>query len=147
LLLADEVRRTSANLEADLKELYGRMCFNAIVSNLDDHPRNHAILAKDTNWKLSPAYDLTPTPSIAQDNRYLAMACGLHGRWANKNNLLSGHGRFLLSADEAKSIINLTVEVVKAKWDPCLRRAGASNKDCNVISSALIYPGFFYDLP
>ena len=43
LLLADEVRRLSPEPETDLRELFARMCFNAAVSNLDDHPRNHAL--------------------------------------------------------------------------------------------------------
>ncbi|MDE0450117.1 MAG: type II toxin-antitoxin system HipA family toxin [Spirochaetaceae bacterium] len=60
LTLADEVRRASARPEHDLRELFGRICFNAAVSNLDDHPRNHALLARGRQWRLSPAYDLTP---------------------------------------------------------------------------------------
>ena len=83
LFLADEVRRLSAEPEADLRELFGRMCFNAAVSNLDDHPRNHAVVAADRNWRLSPAYDLTPTPVIAQEGRDLAMVCGPYGPGAN----------------------------------------------------------------
>ena len=73
ILLADEIRRASMNPETDLRELFARMCFNAAVSNLDDHPRNHAILAKGRNWRLSPAFDLTPTPTIAVERRDLAM--------------------------------------------------------------------------
>ena len=96
LLLADEVRRVSARPEDDLRELFGRMCSNAAVSNLDDYPRNHAVLAKGRAWRLSPAYDLTPSPVVALERRDLAMACGRFGRYANKTNLLGGHGRFLL---------------------------------------------------
>jgi len=54
ILLADEIRRVSMKPEADLRELFARMCFNAAVSNLDDHPRNHAILAKGRNWLTKP---------------------------------------------------------------------------------------------
>jgi serine/threonine-protein kinase HipA len=146
LLLADEIRRISILPEQDLTELYGRMCFNSLVSNLDDHPRNHAMLAKNTNWRLSPAYDLTPTPSIALENRNLAMTCGLHGRMANKENLLSGYARFLLDEEKAKSIIDTMVDVIKSEWESCLRRAGASNKDCEAIRSSYIYSGFFYPI-
>ena len=96
LSLADEVRRASANPEEDLRELFGRICFNAAVSNLDDHPRNHAVLAEGRHWRLSPAFDLTPSPVVALDRRDLAMSCGRFGRYANRTNLLSGHGRFLL---------------------------------------------------
>lgn len=143
LALADEIRRASNHPEEDLQELFARMCFNALVSNLDDHPRNHAILAKDTHWRLSPAYDLTPMPTIAQDNRDLAMSCGLHGRKANKANLLSGHARFLLSKEKAASIIDSMIDVITAEWEATLKRAGARNSDINAIRGCFLYDGFF----
>ncbi|HEC12115.1 MAG TPA: type II toxin-antitoxin system HipA family toxin [Acidiferrobacteraceae bacterium] len=146
LLLADEIRRASECPEADLRELFRRMCFNAVVSNLDDHPRNHAILAKDKGWRLSPAYDLTPTPGIAVEERYLAMTCGTFGRSARKANLLTGCGRFLLSDTEAEIIIDNMVKTVRGQWETTLRHAGVSNKDCIAIESACIYDGFFYEL-
>lgn len=145
LLLADEIRRASVSPEADLHELYKRMCFNAMVSNLDDHPRNHALLAKDEGWRLSPAYDLTPTVSIAQDSRLLAMECGALGRVANKKNLLTACNRFLLTEDQARLIIGEMVQTTRAEWDACLRRAGASEADCKSVSGARLYDGFFYD--
>jgi serine/threonine-protein kinase HipA len=145
LLLADEIRRSSTSPEADLRELYKRMCFNAMVSNLDDHPRNHALLAKNEGWRLSPAYDLTPTVSIAQDSRPLAMECGTLGRVANKKNLLTACNRFLLTEEHARLIIGEMVQTIRADWDACLRRAGASAADCNSVSSARLYDGFFYD--
>jgi len=55
LLLADELRRRSALSNQDLGELFRRMVFNALVSNTDDHPRNHALIAITGNWELSPA--------------------------------------------------------------------------------------------
>ncbi len=144
LLLADEIRRVSADPITDLRELFGRMCFNAIVSNLDDHPRNHAMLAKDITWRLSPAYDLTPTPTLAQDSRLLAMACGTQGRLARKENLLTAHQRFLLSKEEAEHMIDKIVAIVQTNWDATLKKAGASKKDCTAISQAFIYEGFFF---
>jgi len=144
LLLADEIRRTSHQPKADLHELYKRMCFNAIVSNLDDHPRNHALLAKGHDWRLSPAYDLTPTLTIAQDSRLLAMVCGDYGRVASQTNLLTAHDRFLLTLDEAKYIIDHIVNTVRQQHDACLHKAGVSARDMQKIASAFIYDGFFY---
>lgn len=143
LALADEIRRTSSHPEQDLQDLFARMCFNALVSNLDDHPRNHAILAKDTNWRLSPAYDLTPMPTIALDNRDLSMTCGRHGRMANKANLLSGHARFLLDAQKATATIDKMIDVIRAQWEAALYRAGASHSDCEAIRGCFLYDGFF----
>lgn len=145
ILLADEIRRVSAEPAADLLELFGRMCFNAAVSNLDDHPRNHAVLAKERGWRLSPAYDLTPSPVIAMDRRDLAMTCGQFGRYANRENLLSTHGRFLLSKTEAAALLDRIVETVRSQWRPTMRQAGVSEADCETIAGAFLYDGFFYE--
>ena len=145
LLLADEVRRVSARPEDDLRELFGRMCFNAAVSNLDDHPRNHALLAKGPQWRLSPAYDLTPSPVVALERRDLAMACGRFGRYANKTNLLSGHGRFLLGQAAAAAVFDGIASTVGAGWHSEMRRAGASESDCEAIRPAFLYDGLYYE--
>jgi serine/threonine-protein kinase HipA len=145
ILLADEIRRVSAEAAQDLRELFGRMCFNAAVSNLDDHPRNHAVLAKEQAWRLSPAFDLTPAPVIAKDRRDLAMTCGQFGRYANRENLISGHGRFFLSKKEAEGILDGIVETIRSQWRPTMRRASVSETDCEAIASAFLYDGFFFD--
>ncbi|KZD07380.1 type II toxin-antitoxin system HipA family toxin [Oceanibaculum pacificum] len=145
LLLADEIRRVSTRPEDDLRELFGRICFNAAVSNLDDHPRNHAVLAKDRDWRLSPAFDLTPSPVVAVDRRDLAMACGRFGRYANKMNLLSDSGRFLLNREEATFLFERITATVRDEWRPTMRRAGASEADCEAIRSAFVYDGLFYE--
>ena len=145
LLLADEVRRVSARPEDDLRELFGRICFNAAVSNLDDHPRNHAVLAKGRRWRLSPVFDLTPSPVIALDRRDLAMACGRFGRYANKTNLLSKHGCFLLAAADAAAIFERTANTVREQWRPTMRRTGVSERDCEAIRSAFVYDGLFHE--
>jgi len=44
-----------------LDQLWARIAFNALIGNGDDHPRNHALLKVDGQWKLSPAFDLVPT--------------------------------------------------------------------------------------
>ena len=65
VLLVEELRRISSQPRADAPELFRRMCFNALISNTDDHPRNHAVVAMNTDWKLSPAYDLTPVTPVS----------------------------------------------------------------------------------
>lgn len=146
LLLADEIRRASAAARKDLRDLFTRMCFNAAISNDDDHPRNHALLAEDESWRLSPAYDITPMPTLALDQRFLAMACGPAGRLANKNNLIAAAGRFLLGEEEASQIFDRTSETVRLRWEQILRRCGVSEKDCRTIAPAFLHAGLFYDL-
>lgn len=143
LLLADELRRASARPEDDLHELFARMCFNAAISNLDDHPRNHALLAKDRTWRLSPAYDLTPMPVVALDRRDLAMKCGPAGRLANKSNLVGGAGRFLLDTEDAAAIFRSVTDTVRAQWHTSMRQAGVGEQDCEAIRSAFVYAGLY----
>lgn len=144
LLLADEIRRVSVAPQEDLRELYRRMVFNAAISNLDDHPRNHAIVAREDGWRLSPAYDLTPF-AVVSEERSLALDCGLHGRGANKANLISGHGRFMLSLEEAMQIFDGITQTVRGQWQAALRRAGVSENDCRRLRRAFVYEGLFYD--
>lgn len=111
--------------------------------NLDDHPRNHAVIAKDEHWKLSPAYDLTPAPVIGRDRRDLAMECGDLGRYANAKNLLSQHARFLLDKLDLEAILqDMTVKV--GKWYDVVRACGVSERDAETIRAAFLYPGFSY---
>jgi serine/threonine-protein kinase HipA len=145
ILLVEELRRVSAEPKKDAAELFRRMCFNALISNTDDHPRNHAVIAKARDWRLSPAYDLTPTPLVSLEHRDLAMICGDEGRFANARNLLSQSARFLLSSDEAKSMVAEMRDRVKGTWYEVARSVGVSEKDCERISSAFAYAGFDLD--
>ena len=149
LLLADELRRVSDQPAADLRELFGRMCFNAAVSNIDDHPRNHALLARSRSWQLSPAYDLTPAPLQAETRRDLAMACGLvdrsPSRWANRRAILAAAGRFLLQPAEAEAIATRIFDAVASSWEATLREASVSPADCQRLSRAFLYPGLELD--
>jgi serine/threonine-protein kinase HipA len=119
------------------------MCFNALISNVDDHPRNHAVVAKDSDWKLSPAYDLTPAVPVSLERRDLAMACGDAGRFASADNLLSQSARFLLERAEASAIIDAMEAQVRSTWYATARSVGVSERDCERIAPAFAYPGFF----
>ncbi len=142
VLLVEELRRASAKPQDDARELFRRMVFNALISNNDDHPRNHALLAKDADWRLSPAYDLTPAPLISLERRDLAMACGDYGRIASAQNLLTQAGRFLLNPEEAQNIINTMVDTVKSSWHKTLRSVGVSEQECAMLENSFVYPGF-----
>jgi serine/threonine-protein kinase HipA len=142
LALAEELRRIVALPKVDAPELFRRMVFNALISNLDDHPRNHAVIAMDRQWGLSPAYDLTPTAAISLERRDLAMVCGDRGRYANATNLLSQCERFLLSRDDATRIVDNMEIAVKKRWYDIARREGVSEQDCQRISAAFVYDGF-----
>ncbi len=62
LEIADVIRQMSISPKEDLEALWRRIVFNVLISNVDDHLRNHAFLYT-AGWRLSPAYDLNPTPT------------------------------------------------------------------------------------
>jgi serine/threonine-protein kinase HipA len=118
------------------------MCFNALISNADDRPRNYAMIARHTDWRLSPAYDLTPTSPVSQDHRDLALVVGDQGRFANAHNLVSQCSRFLLTREAAAAIILEMTRTVTDRWYDIARGAGVSEGDCTQIAGAFAYPGF-----
>jgi serine/threonine-protein kinase HipA len=142
VILVEELRRIVEDAKKDAKELFRRVCFNALISNADDHPRNHAIIAKEKSWKLSPAYDLTPSVPVSVERRDLALDCGDMGRYANAKNILSQHARFLLDRDDAEKIVNDMKAQVEATWYDTVRASGVSERDAETIRGAFVYPGF-----
>jgi serine/threonine-protein kinase HipA len=142
VLMSEELRRLVAEPKKDAAELFRRMCFNALISNTDDHPRNHALIAFDREWKLSPAYDLTPSPAVSQDRRDLAMQSGDLGRVATAKNLLTQCSRFLLTESDARSIISNMTEQVRTTWYGIVRAQGVSERDADTIKGAFLYEGF-----
>jgi serine/threonine-protein kinase HipA len=62
LEIADALRRYGAKPEEDCAQLWRRVVFNILVSNSDDHLRNHGFLYGAGGWRLTPAYDLNPVP-------------------------------------------------------------------------------------
>jgi serine/threonine-protein kinase HipA len=64
LEIADALRQCSAAPHKDLVELWRRIVFSILISNVDDHLRNHGLLWEGpAGWRLAPAYDLNPTPT------------------------------------------------------------------------------------
>lgn len=143
-LLADNLRRWSDKPEADCTELFRRMVFNAAVTNNDDHPRNHALLHRQKGWRLSPAYDLVPSPVVSLERRDLALSIGDHGRTASIYNLISQAGRFGLCVADARAEINRLVDVVR-HWRESFFACGVSAKDIDHVAPAFLPECFFFE--
>jgi serine/threonine-protein kinase HipA len=146
LLLADEMQRWSSRPVEDKAELFRRVVFNALISNNDDHPRNHAVLAPGKDWRLAPAYDLTPNPQRGKQERDLALVCGRHGRAACRDNLLSSAARFGLTREQADAVIDRTAAVIRSHWRSAVFAQGGTERDCEQIASAFLHEGFDYPI-
>jgi serine/threonine-protein kinase HipA len=123
-------------LKADIAELYGRMVFNILVSNDDDHLRNHAFLwdTSSGGWKLSPLYDVMPRATLASE-RFLHLGVGLNGRFANLDNAYSAKERFGLLGPDACEIIDRVWRVVR-QWKLHFESFGVSAEQIARISPA-----------
>ena len=141
-LLADELRRWSVKPDEDRRELFMRMVFNAMVTNNDDDPRNHALLNTSSGWRLSPAYDIVPVPLVSKERRDLALEAGRFGRVASLYNLLSDCGAFGLSTQEARALIDNMLGIVKG-WREFFARHDVEACSIDMLEQAIL-PDCFY---
>jgi serine/threonine-protein kinase HipA len=104
----------AGQVQRDREELFGRMVFNVLVSNDDDHLRNHAFLHDSAGggWRLSPLYDVVPRASSSRD-RFLHLAVGKQGRLATLDNALSDCTQFGLDTTRAAGIIERIAQAVR----------------------------------
>lgn len=133
--LVDALTRYGARAREDARELYRRMVLNILISNVDDHLRNHGFLwSGQKGWILSPIYDLNPTPSDVRP-RVLTTNINLDESTCDVDLALSSSEFFSLGTKEAKSMIK-DVAVVAATWRAVAMAAGATQKEINRIASA-----------
>lgn len=144
--LADELRRWSCRPDEDRRELYRRMIFNAMVTNNDDHPRNHALLSTRTGWRLSPAYDLVPKPMVSQELRDLALTVGKYGRSAGRYNLLSQCDVFGVTIEQARHEIDTMLATVQ-NWKSFYGAKGVARADLAYLDQAILPASFYRDSP
>lgn len=130
------VHGVSGQIASDRRELFARMVFNILVSNDDDHLRNHAFLfdAKGDGWRLSPLYDVVPKPQVAQE-RMLHLSVGPQGRLARLDNALAGAGRFGLLPPEAARIIDRVGRAVRS-WRDLFEGLGLPVRECDRVAGA-----------
>jgi serine/threonine-protein kinase HipA len=115
LEIADVIRQMSASPQEDLEALWRRIVFNVLISNLDDHLRNHAFLYTGlSGWRLSPAYDLNPVPADIKP-RVLSTAIDWVDASASIDLALEVARYFDLDNLQAKQILK-EVSVATALW-------------------------------
>lgn len=126
--LAAALRRHGAAPRTDLVELFRRMVFNILVTNDDDHLRNHGFLWDTNGWRLSPLYDVVPKPQVGLE-RTLVLGVGPQGRAATLENAIAGATAFGLSPEEAKREALRLVDTVRAEWASHFQAAGLGDAE------------------
>lgn len=120
--IADVIERNSPSATENLHELWRRMAFTVLISNTDDHLRNHGFLrASSSGWSLSPAFDLNPNPEPGP--KHLSTAIDFDERQARVDTLMSVAEAFRLREDAAAAVLRDVVEAT-AQWRTVASRAG-----------------------
>ncbi len=129
--LASFIIQQGSQVPADLRQLWQRMLFNILVSNTDDHLRNHGFLLSDHGWYLSPAYDLNPNAfgnglslMIDQDSNEQSI------------ELAMGSAKYYkLTATESQDILNQMVNQIKG-WRVLALKMGISSAEIDRMQRA-----------
>jgi serine/threonine-protein kinase HipA len=130
----------SGHVQRDREELFGRMVFNVLVSNDDDHLRNHAFVNDSAGggWRLSPLYDVVPRASSSHE-RFLHLVVGKQGRLATLDNALSDGAQFGLEPSQAASIIDRIARAVRP-WRDVFEALHVPGEQIERIASAFRRP-------
>jgi len=135
LEIADALRQHGASPTEDIEALWRRLVFNVLISNTDDHLRNHGFLHQGlAGWRLSPAYDLNPTP-IDLKPRVLSTMITEDDSTASLDLAMEVSEYFRLDAARAKTI---AAEVAKsvAAWRKVAARHGLGKEEIERMESA-----------
>jgi serine/threonine-protein kinase HipA len=135
LEFVDVLRQYGAAPKEDMHALWRRIVFSILISNTDDHLRNHGFLwAGPAGWRLSPAYDLNPVPTDIKP-RVLSTAIDLDDRTASLKLALEVAGYFELGEAEAHKIAGQVGHAV-ATWRKQAAKLGLTPAGIDRMASA-----------
>lgn len=132
--LAEALRRVSASPRDDLAQLWRRLVFNILVSNTDDHLRNHGFLHGGGGWSLAPAFDLNPMPTDVRP-RVHALAIDETDQTASLELARSVIASFGLSSRAANAIVREVAKPVAA-WRRYGKACGLTARQLDRMASA-----------
>jgi len=135
LEIVDALRQHGAAPKEDMEALWRRMVFNILISNTDDHMRNHGFLYEgQSGWRLSPAYDLNPMP-VDIKPRILSTAINEDDATASLPLAMEVAGYFGLNAANAKVIAKEVGKSVSG-WRSEALRHGIKKTEIDRMASA-----------
>lgn len=126
--LAEMVRARFTDPQATLRELFGRLVFNVLTGNTDDHARNHAAFWDGANLTLTKAYDICPQPRSGREANQAMLVNGEDKRSLLESCRLSA-ANFLLSDRDARELINDQIAKIIRLWRAICDEANLSEVD------------------
>ena len=128
--IADVIRQISRDATSDLKELWLRIVFTILVSNTDDHLKNHGfIYVGGDRWRLSPAFDINPSPDRHRKLETAIMEGGSFD--ADLGLALEAAQFFDLDETEARASAKKIAQTLAGQWRTSLRDEGCSAQEVN----------------
>ncbi|WP_163560996.1 HipA domain-containing protein [Halomonas sp. NO4] len=126
--LAHRIRAEFDQPGETLRELFGRIVFNVLCGNTDDHARNHAAFWDGETYRLTPAYDICPQSRTGGE---ATQAMLLHGqeRRSQLVHCLAAADRLGLSQAHAREIIDNQLDTIREHWDAVCDAADLSPVD------------------
>ena len=112
--IADIIRAHCAEPNKDLQQLWRRMLFNLLITNVDDHLQNHGFLhVGKGQWRLAPAFDINPFPD--KDRESKTWLSEQDGPIVDVDMLMARCAYFALTPAQAQTVLADVVEAV-AGW-------------------------------
>ena len=135
LEIVDALRQFGSQPEQDCAQLWRRIVFNILISNTDDHLRNHGFLYDGhRGWRLSPAYDMNPTP-VDVKARILSLAIDEADDTASVDVAFRMARQCGLKQPAAREIVQ-EVQAAVAQWRACAAIHGLGARDMARMASA-----------
>jgi serine/threonine-protein kinase HipA len=123
--IADFMRVHAADPVADFRELYLRLIFTILVSNKDDHLKNHGFLyVGEGRWRLSPVFDVNPAPDRNPHLETAILEGGSHDR--SISLALQSCPYFEIEEANARQMIRDTAQHIADTWRTALREVGVT---------------------
>ena len=133
--MVDALTQHGAQGKTDARSLYRRVVFNVLISNVDDHLRNHGFLwLGRAGWSLSPAYDLNPVPTDLKE-RVLTTNIDLDEATCSIDLLEAASEYFGLTLAQARAVIK-EVATATATWRGTAKAVGARSAEITRMASA-----------
>jgi serine/threonine-protein kinase HipA len=127
--LVEVIEEESDRATADLRELWRRIAFSILVSNTDDHLRNHGFLRTTAGgWSLSPAFDINPNPEPG--SKFLNTSIDGRSNAASIELLLSVADFFRLEGEEPRTVL-AEVSEATSRWQAVAKRYGLDRAAIN----------------
>ncbi len=130
--LAEIIRHRFTQPGETLKELYGRLVFNILCGNTDDHARNHAAFWNGQELNLTPAYDICPQGRTGNEATQAMLITG-ENRFSQLKTCFAAAHHFLLSRQAAVDAIERIETAIRDNWESVCGEAELSPVDKNYL--------------